>query len=237
VRKLEGENNVGQKVNPIGLRLGINKTWRSKWFVDPREYANTLHEDLKIRKLLKDIPETRNAEISEVEIIRHPQRVTLVVHTSRPGVLIGTKGATIEKIGSVLQKAIDKKIQIKIKEIKKPEIDAQIIALNVARQLKSRASFRRTLKMSVSNAMRHGAQGVKILIAGRLGGAEMSRSESQMAGRVPLHTLRANIDYGFAEAETTFGVIGVKVWIFRGEVLGGLPTEEKPAPKRGKNRK
>ncbi|KGE70684.1 30S ribosomal protein S3 [Spirochaeta lutea] len=210
---------MGQKVNPIGLRLGINQTWRSKWYVDPREYADTLHEDLKIRRLLKKIPESKNAEISDVELIRHPQRVTLVIHTSRPGVLIGTKGATIEKIGSILQKEIDKKIQIKIKEIKKPEVDAQIIALNVARQLKSRASFRRTLKMSVGNAMRHGAQGVKILIAGRLGGAEMSRSESQMAGRVPLHTLRANIDYGFAEAETTFGVIGVKVWVFKGEVL------------------
>ncbi|TVR92325.1 MAG: 30S ribosomal protein S3 [Spirochaetaceae bacterium] len=209
---------MGQKVNPIGLRLGINRTWRSKWFVDPREYADTLHEDLKLRRLLAKSPETRNAEIADVEIIRHPQRITLVIHTSRPGVIIGTRGANIEKIGTMLQKEAGKKIQIKIKEIKRPEANAQVVALNVARQLKSRSSFRRTLKMAVSGATKAGAQGVKIRIAGRLGGAEMSRQESQKDGRVPLHTLRANVDYGFAEAFTTFGVIGVKVWVFHGEV-------------------
>lgn len=210
---------MGQKVNPIGLRLGVNRTWRSKWYVDPREYANTLHEDLKLRKLLQKLPETANAEISEVEIIRHPQRITLVIHTSRPGIIIGSKGATIEKIGDYLQKQVDKKIQLKIKEVKKPEVDAQIVSISIARQLKSRASFRRTLKMSLNNAMKNGAQGIKVVISGRLGGAEMSRTESVRAGRVPLHTLRANIDYGFSEAATTFGVIGVKVWIFKGEVL------------------
>jgi len=210
---------VGQKVNPIGLRLGINKTWKSKWFVDPREYANTLHEDLKLRRLLDSSPLTRNAELAEVEIIRHPQRITLVIHSSRPGVIIGTKGSTIEKIGALLQKEAGKKIQIKIKEIKRPETNAQVIALNVARQLRSRSSFHRTLKMAVGGATKAGVQGIKIRIAGRLGGSEMSRSESIKDGRIPLHTLRADIDYGFAVSKTTFGTIGVKVWVFGGEIL------------------
>ncbi len=210
---------MGQKVNPIGMRLGINKTWKSKWFVDPREYADTLHEDLKLRRLLDKSPLTRNAELAEVEIIRHPQRITLVIHSSRPGVIIGTKGSTIEKIGALLQKEAGKKIQIKIKEIKRPETNAQVIALNVARQLRSRSSFRRTLKMAVGGAAKAGVQGIKIRIAGRLGGSEMSRSESIKDGRIPLHTLRADIDYGFAESHTTFGAIGVKVWVFGGEIL------------------
>ena len=214
---------MGQKVNPYGLRLGVNKSWRSKWYVDPREYADTLHEDLKLRRVLHSAPEARSADIAEVEIIRHPQRVTLVIHTSRPGVIIGTKGSNIEKIGARLQKAAGKKIQIKIKEIKRPETHAQVMALNIARQLRSRGSFRRTLKMAVNNAMKAGIQGVRIRIAGRLGGAEMSRVEQQKAGRVPLHTLRANIDYGFAESLTTFGTIGVKVWMFHGEVLTKEP--------------
>jgi len=209
---------VGQKVNPIGLRLGINKTWTSKWYVDPREYADTLHEDLEIRKALNDCPETKGAEIAEIEIIRHPQRITVVIHTARPGIIIGAKGANIEKIGLRLQKIANKKIQIKIKEIKRPEVNAQIIAMNVARQLKSRASFRRALKMSVGNATKAGAQGIKIKISGRLGGAEMARTEWHKEGRIPLHTLRSDIDYGFAEANTTFGLIGVKVWVFNGEV-------------------
>lgn len=210
---------MGQKVNPYGLRLGINKGWKSKWYVDPREYANTLHEDLKLRRILEGLPETRNAEIADVEIIRHPQRITLMIQTSRPGVIIGTKGSNIEKIGSALQKAAGKKIQIKIKEVKRPETNAQIVALNVARQLRTRSSFRRTLKMAIGGAVKAGVQGIKIRIGGRLGGAEMSRVETQKSGRVPLHTLRADIDYGFAEARTTFGTIGVKVWIFNGEVL------------------
>jgi len=210
---------VGQKVNPFGLRLGVNKQWRSKWYVDPREYADTLHEDLLIRKTLSEQPETRNADIAEIEIVRHPQRVGIVIHTSRPGVIIGTKGSNIEKIGNQLQKLVSKKIQIKIKEIKRPETNAQLIAMNVARQLRTRSSFRRTLKMAVGGAMKAGVQGVRIRIAGRLGGADMSRVETQKDGRVPLHTLRADIDYGFAEAKTTFGVIGVKVWLFHGEVL------------------
>lgn len=210
---------MGQKVNPYGIRIGINKGWKSKWYVDPREYADTLHEDLKLRKILENMPETRNAEIADVEIIRHPQRITLMIQTSRPGVIIGTKGSNIEKIGARLQKEAGKKIQIKIKEIKRPETNAQVIALNVARQLRTRSSFRRTLKMAIGGATKAGVAGIKIRIAGRLGGAEMSRTETQKAGRVPLHTLRADIDYGFAESRTTFGTIGVKVWIFNGETL------------------
>jgi small subunit ribosomal protein S3 len=211
---------VGQKVNPTGLRLGINKTWRSRWFVDPRDYADTLHEDLLFRRLLDTSPLTRNAEIADVEIIRHPQRITLVIHTSRPGVIIGTKGSTIEKVGAMLQKHAGRKIQIKIKEIKRPETHAQVVAMNVARQLRTRSSFRRTLKMALNSANKAGVQGIKIKISGRLGGAEMSRTETVRSGRVPLHTLRADIEYGLAQAFTTFGVIGVKVWVFHGELYG-----------------
>ncbi|MBF9017135.1 MULTISPECIES: 30S ribosomal protein S3 [unclassified Oceanispirochaeta] len=211
---------MGQKVNPYGLRLGINKTWKSKWYVDPRDYANCLHEDLALRKALMDSPEARGAEIGDIEIIRQPQRITMMIYTARPGVIIGTKGANIEKIGQALQKLTDKKIQVKIKEVKKPEANAQIVALNIARQLKGRVAFRRVLKMTASNSMKSGVKGIKIKISGRLGGAEMARTQEVKEGRIPLHTLRADIDYGFAEANTTFGKIGVKVWVFKGEVYG-----------------
>jgi len=217
---------MGQKVHPYGLRLGINKTWKSKWYVDPKDYANTLHEDLQIRKAVLNSNEGKNADISDVEIIRQPQRVTIMIHTARPGVIIGSKGANIEKLGKELQKFTSKKIQIKIKEVKKPEVDAQIIALNVAKQLKGRAAFRRVLKMAMQNAMRAGAQGIKIKISGRLGGAEMARSQLVKEGRTPLHTLRANIDYGFSRAETTYGAIGVKVWVMKGEVYGNEQKED-----------
>jgi small subunit ribosomal protein S3 len=211
---------MGQKVNPYGLRLGINKTWKSKWYVDPRDYADSLHEDLALRKALMDCPEAKGAEIGDIEIIRQPQRITMMIYTARPGVIIGTKGANIEKIGLMLQKLTDKKIQVKIKEVKKPEADAQIVALNVARQLKGRVAFRRALKMTAANAMKAGVKGIKIKVSGRLGGAEMARTQEVKEGRIPLHTLRADIDYGFAEADTTFGKIGIKVWVFKGEVYG-----------------
>lgn len=217
---------MGQKVHPVGLRLGINKTWASRWFVDPREYAKTLHEDLALRKLLKELPETKGAEIAEVEIIRHPQRVTMVIHTARPGVIIGVKGANIEKIGAILQKVATKKVQIKIKEIKKTETNAQLVAENVARQLLARGSFRKAMKGAIFNGMKAGAQGIKIRCSGRLGGAEMSRTEEYKDGRVPLHTLRADIDYGFAEAFTTFGKIGVKVWVFQGIMYRNEQNED-----------
>ncbi len=210
---------MGQKINPIGLRVGINKTWKSKWYVDPREYAQTLHEDLRLRKALETADEVKGADISDIEIIRKPQRVTLVITTSRPGIIIGAKGANVEKLGNKLQKLSDKKIQIKIKEVRKPEADAQIVAINIAKQIEARAPFRRVLKNAVSKAMQNGAQGIKIKISGRLGGAEIARSEWMKEGRVPLHTLRSDIDYGVKRAETTFGTIGIKVWIFNGEIF------------------
>jgi small subunit ribosomal protein S3 len=218
---------VGQKVNPIGLRLGINKTWGSRWYVDPREYANTLHEDLRLRKFIMDMPETKGADIAELEIIRHPQRITIVIHTARPGVIIGVKGANIEKIGAELQKYVTKKIQIKIKEVRNADNNAQIIAQNIARQLLARGSFRRTMKQAITNAIKKGnAQGVKVRLSGRLGGAEMSRTEEAKEGRIPLHTLRADIDYGFSEAHTTFGSIGVKVWVYNGMKYGKEQKED-----------
>ena len=217
---------MGQKVNPIGLRLGINKTWQSRWYADPREYADLLHEDLRIRKMVLALPECNNADIAEVEIVRHPQRVTIVIHTARPGAIIGTKGANIEKIGAEIQKKLAKKVQIKIKEIKRAEVNASLVAQNIARQLVNRASFRKALKQSSSNAMKGGAQGIKIRLSGRLGGAEMSRTEEYKEGRVPLHTLRADIDYGFAEAHTTFGKIGVKVWVYNGMMYGRDQNED-----------
>jgi small subunit ribosomal protein S3 len=217
---------MGQKVNPIGLRLGVNKTWQSRWYADPREYADLVLEDIKIRKMVQDLPECKNADIAEIEIIRHPQRVTIVIHTARPGVIIGVKGANIEKIGAEMQKQLTKKVQIKIKEIKRAEINASLIAQNVARQLVNRGSFRKALKQASGNAMKAGTQGIKIRLSGRLGGAEMSRTEEHKEGRVPLHTLRADIDYGFAEAHTTFGKIGVKVWVFNGMNYGREQNED-----------
>lgn len=217
---------MGQKVNPTGLRLGINKTWSSRWYAGPRNYADLLLEDLKIRAMIQEIPECKNADIAEVEIIRHPQRITIMIHTARPGVIIGVKGANIENIGAIIQKRLGKKVQIKIKEVKRAELRAALVAQNVARQLAGRASFRKVLKQACFNTMRSGAQGIKIRISGRLGGAEMSRTEEMKEGRVPLHTLRADIDYGFAEADTTYGKIGVKVWLYSGMMFGGEQKED-----------
>ncbi|GMO31175.1 MAG: 30S ribosomal protein S3 [Termitinemataceae bacterium] len=218
---------MGQKVNPIGLRIGINRTWSSRWYVDPKEYSNTLHEDLKLRTHILKMPETKGADIAELEIVRYPQRITVVIHTARPGVIIGVKGANIEKIGLELQKIVTKKIQIKIKEVRNADNNAQIIAQNIARQLLARGSFRRTMKQAISNAMKKGnAQGVKVRLSGRLGGAEMSRTEEAKEGRIPLHTLRADIEYGFCEAHTTFGALGVKVWVYNGMKYGKEQKED-----------
>ncbi|MCR5289913.1 MAG: 30S ribosomal protein S3 [Treponema sp.] len=230
---------MGQKVSPIGLRLGVNKTWQSRWYASPREYADLVLEDIKIRKLVSEAPECKNADIAEIEIIRHPQRVTIVIHTARPGVIIGVKGATIEKISADIQKHLTKKVQIKIKEIKRADVNASLIAQNVGRQLISRGSFRKALKQSTSNAMRAGAQGIKIRLSGRLGGADMTRAEEHKEGRVPLHTLRADIDYGTYEALTTYGKIGVKVWVYNGMNYGHEQNEDagqlvrKPRHERG----
>ena len=212
---------MGQKVHPIGLRLGINKTWQSRWYADPREYADLVLEDIKIRKMVSDLPECKNADIAEIEIVRHPQRVTIVIHTARPGVIIGVKGASIEKISAEIQAQLpNRKVQIKIKEIKRADVNANLIAQNIGRQLVGRGSFRKAMKQAVSNAMRAGAQGIKIRLSGRLGGADMSRTEEHKEGRVPLHTLRADIDYGTFAALTTYGKIGIKVWVYNGMNYG-----------------
>jgi len=220
---------MGQKVNPTGLRIGINKTWSSRWYVDPKEYVDALHEDLLLRKLIMKMPETKGADIADLEIIRHPQRITITIHTARPGVIIGVKGANIEKIGNDLQKIVksNKKVQIKIKEVRNADNNAQLIAQNIARQLLARSSFRRTMKQAITNAIKKGnAQGVKVRLSGRLGGAEMSRTEEAKEGRIPLHTLRADIDYGFTEAQTPFGAIGVKVWVYNGMKYGKEQKED-----------
>ncbi len=219
---------MGQKVNPIGLRLGVNKTWKSKWYVDPKEYADTLHEDLVLRKAFLACPEVNGAEISDVEIIRKPQRITLYVSTARPGVIIGAKGANVEKLVEKMQKLVGngKTVHIKIKEIKKSECDAQLVAQNIAKQLENRGAFRRAMKNAISRAMAGGVQGIKIKCSGRLGGAEIARTEWMKEGRIPLHTLRSNIDYGFATANTSFGAIGVKVWVFNGEIYDHAKAED-----------
>lgn len=217
---------MGQKVSPIGLRLGINKTWQSRWYAAPHEYADLVLEDIKIRELVTNAPECKNADIAEIEIIRHPQRVTIVIHTARPGVIIGVKGATIEKISADIQKQLTKKVQIKIKEIKRADINAFLIAQNIGRQLVGRGSYRRVLKQSANNAMRAGVQGIKIRLAGRLGGSEMKRTGEHKEGRVPLHTLRADIDYGTYEVLTTYGKIGVKVWVYNGMNYGGEQNKD-----------
>jgi len=207
---------MGQKVNPVGLRLGINKTWESRWFAK-KDYASNLHEDLKIRNYI--INRLKLGEISRVEIIRYPEKLNIIIHTARPGIVIGRKGTEVENLSKELSRFTDKSIQIKIKEIKTPELDATLIAQNVARQLEGRVSFRRAMKKAIAGTMQAGAQGIKISCSGRLGGAEMARTEHYKEGMIPLHTFRADIDYGFTEAKTTFGTIGVKVWVYKGEVF------------------
>lgn len=207
---------MGQKVNPIGLRIGIVKTWESRWYAG-KNYSTYIFEDFKIRKFLKQ--KLYHAGISRVEIERSSNRIKLRIYTSRPGIVIGKKGAEIAQLKTVLEKMIKNEVLIDIQEVRKPEIDAQLVAENVALQIERRVAFRRAMKRCVSSAMRFGAKGVKIICSGRLGGAEMARREWYKEGRIPLHTLRADIDYGFVEAQTTYGIIGVKVFIFKGEIL------------------
>ena len=209
---------MGQKVDPRVLRIKINKHWVSRWYAKPRNYAETLHEDLRLREAILKSPLTNGGEISHIDIIRYPEHVSLIINTGRPGVIIGVKGENIEKISKILQPLTTRKIQIKINEESRTEINAQIVAQNVARLLRTRSTFRRVMKMAMENAMRAGALGIKMKISGRLGGADMSRSVLMIKGRVPLHTLRADIDYGFAESFTAYGTTGVKVWIFKGEI-------------------
>ncbi len=208
---------MGQKVNPVGLRLGIIRTWDSNWF-DERNFAEKLSEDLKIRKYIRT--RLQRASVSRIEIERTSKRITLTVHTARPGIVIGRKGAEVDKLKVELQKLTDKEIQLNINEIKRPELDAFLVAENIARQLEAKIGFRRAMKKAIMFTMRMGAEGVKICCSGRLGGAEMARTEQYKEGKIPLHTLRADIDYAGTIAKTTYGIIGVKVWICKGEVLG-----------------
>jgi len=207
---------LGQKVNPIGLRLGIVKTWESRWYAG-KKYAEYIFEDYKIRKFLKK--KIYHAGVSRIEIERSTRRVRLRIFTSRPGIVIGKKGSEIAQLKKELEKLVTQEVMIDIQEVRKPETDAQLVAENVAMQIERRVAFRRAMKRGITSAMRFGAEGVKIICAGRLGGAEMARREVYREGRVPLHTLRADIDYGFAEAKTAYGIIGIKVFIFKGEIL------------------
>jgi small subunit ribosomal protein S3 len=207
---------LGQKVNPIGLRLGIVKTWDSKWYAG-KNYSKYIFEDFKVRKFLKQ--KLYHAGVSRVEIKRSTNWIRLGIYTSRPGIIIGKKGAEIAQLKKTLEKMVKHEVLIDIQEVRKPEIDAQLVAENVALQIERRVAFRRAMKRCVSSAMRFGAKGVKIICSGRLGGAEMARREWYKDGRIPLHTLRADIDYGFVAAQTTYGIIGVKVFIFKGEIL------------------
>lgn len=208
---------MGQKVHPIGFRLGINKDWKSVWFFGKKEYRKKLMEDLKIRDFLKK--RLKQAGLSNIQIERMGSKVRIILNTSRPGIVIGKKGAEIENLKKELRKLTDNDVIIVIREVKKPEIDAQLVAENVAMQIERRVAFRRAMKKAVLQALKGGAQGIKIACSGRLAGAEMARTEWYIKGRVPLQTLRADIDYGFAEAQTTYGIIGVKVWIFKGEIV------------------
>ena len=208
---------MGQKTHPIGFRLGITKDWNSRWFAEGKQYSEFLHEDLRLRAYIKK--KLGHAAISKIEIERRANKVDLTIFTARPGIIIGKKGAEVEVLKKDLQQMFGREMYIKIQEVRRADVDAQLVAENVANQLIRRIAFRRAMKKSVNNAMKMGVKGIRIATAGRLGGAEMSRREWYREGRVPLHTLRADIDYGFAEARTTYGIIGVKVWIYHGDVV------------------
>jgi small subunit ribosomal protein S3 len=208
---------MGQKVHPTGIRLGIVKDWTSKWYADSKEYANFLHTDLKVRAFLQK--KLANASVSRIQIERPARNARITIHTARPGIVIGKKGEDIERLRGEVFKMMGCPVHINIEEVRKPELDATLVAQSIAQQLEKRIMFRRAMKRAVGNAMRLGAQGVRVSVAGRLNGAEIARTEWYREGRVPLHTLRADIDYGTAEAHTTYGVIGIKVWIFKGEIL------------------
>jgi small subunit ribosomal protein S3 len=219
---------VGHKVHPIGFRLGVNKTWTSRWFAD-RDYTDLLHEDIKIRRHI--LRRFRDAGVPRVDIERQSQNVTVTVHTAKPGIVIGKQGAKVEELRSNLEMLTGKRIRVNIHEIRQPEVDATLVAQSIADQLMRRVSYKRAIKQAVQRSMQRGARGIRVIASGRLGGAEMSRVERERAGQVPLQTLRADIDFGIAEAHTTFGAIGVKVWINRGEVLPSRSAAETFAPR------
>ena len=215
---------MGQKINPIGLRVGINRTWDSRWFAKGDEYADLLHEDLKIREMLKT--RLKTASISRIIIERPHKKCRITIHTARPGVVIGKKGADIEKLRREIAAMVDGEVFLNLVEVRKPEVDAALVAESIAQQLERRVAFRRAMKRSLQTTMRMGALGCKIMCSGRLGGAEIARVEKYSEGSVPLHTLRADIDYGFAEAKTAMGIIGIKVWIYKGEILEHDPMAQ-----------
>lgn len=207
---------MGQKINPVGLRIGVIRDWESKWYAG-KDYADLLHEDIKIRDYVEN--RLKDAALSSVEIERAANRVNITVHTAKPGMVIGKGGSEVEALRKSLNELTGKRVHINIVEVKKPDLDATLVAENIARQLENRVSFRRAQKQTLQRAMRAGAKGIRTQVSGRLGGADIARAESYSEGTVPLHTLRADIDYGTAEADTTYGKLGVKVWIYRGEVL------------------
>ena len=213
---------MGQKINPIGLRVGIIKDWESRWYAE-KDYADLLHEDIKIREYLEE--RLKQAAVSTIEIERAANRVNITIHTGKPGMVIGKGGSEVEKLRKDLMKLTGKRIHINIVEIKKVDLDAKLVAENIARQLENRISFRRAQKQAIQSTMRAGAKGIKTQVSGRLGGADIARAEHYSEGTVPLHTLRADIDYAHAEADTTYGKLGVKVWIYRGEVLPEKPKK------------
>jgi small subunit ribosomal protein S3 len=221
---------MGQKVHPIGIRLGITKEHNSIWYAEGNVYADSLIQDLQVRKFIEK--KLEKASVSKIVIERPSGSARVTIHTARPGIVIGKKGEDVEKLKNTLTKMLKVPVSINIEEIRKPDLDAKLVAQNVAQQLERRVMFRRAMKRAVQNAMRQGAKGIKIQVGGRLGGAEIARSEWYREGRVPLHTLRADIDYSTYEALTTYGILGVKVWIFKGEVLGGVDNESTPKAKK-----
>lgn len=221
---------MGQKVHPIGIRLGITKEWTSKWYADSQTFPGYVEQDHRVRVFLKD--KLKEASVSRIHIERPAKRANITIHTARPGIVIGKKGEDIEKVRGEVAQLLGMQLQdvrINISEIRKPELDAQLVAEGIAQQLERRVQFRRAMRRAVTNTMRIGAEGIKVKVSGRLNGAEIARSEWYREGRVPLHTLRADIDYGLAEARTTYGVIGVKVWVFRGEIFESVEASAEPA--------
>jgi small subunit ribosomal protein S3 len=231
---------MGQKVNPYGIRLGIVTDYQSNWFAEGKVYAEFLNADIKVREYLLD--KLKGASVSKISIERPPQNAKVTIHTARPGVVIGRKGEDAEKLRDQISKMIGVPVQINIEEIRKPELDSKLVADSISQQLEKRVMFRRAMKRAMQNAMRQGAEGIKVSISGRLGGAEIARTEWAREGRVPLHTFRANIDYATSEALTTYGIIGVKVWIFKGEVFASSkkqdysPSDKKDSPKSNSKR-
>jgi small subunit ribosomal protein S3 len=219
---------MGQKVHPTGIRLGIVKDWSSKWYADSQNYADFLNLDLDTRNFIKQ--RLKHASVSRIQIERPASNAVITIHTARPGIVIGKKGEDIEQLRAEVSRRMGMPVHVNIEEVRKPEVEAQLVAESVAQQLERRIMFRRAMKRAVGNAMRLGAEGIKVMVAGRLNGAEIARTEWYREGRVPLHTLRADIDYGFTEANTTYGVIGVKVWVFKGEILDRDEQNVEPEP-------